>query len=221
MDQLLLRLDRLRHYRFLQIFTIYLRYLIGGGFVIAAIGMGKFSDEELLISQPGVPIESLSPIGQFFRVMATSGLYWNFIGWSQILTGILLITQRYSKAGALVFLGMILNIFVITVSYHFQGTPVVTGLMLLAAIYLLMWDADSFQTIFRDPGRVGKHYPQPLLIKRPLWTITGCVMVVVVIALAMLKVNVLIQFAAAFGVGFGAFLIYIFPFKQGQPLQSD
>jgi hypothetical protein len=34
-------IDHWKQKSFLQIFTIYLRYLIGGAFVIAAFGMGK------------------------------------------------------------------------------------------------------------------------------------------------------------------------------------
>ncbi|HET6668759.1 MAG TPA: hypothetical protein VFH15_00875 [Pyrinomonadaceae bacterium] len=43
---------------------------------------------------------------------------------------------------------LILNIFVITVSMHFTGTPVITGLMLLANIYLLCWDYDRLKRVF-------------------------------------------------------------------------
>jgi len=42
-----------------------------------------------------------------------------------------------------------LNVFFITISYDFRGTPVVTGLMLLATVYLLIWDYD------RGRGLVG------------------------------------------------------------------
>src|ERR1043165_269514 len=97
MDRLITIVNYFRQFKTLQIFTIYLRYLIGGAFVIAAFGMGKFNNQELLISSPGVSIEKLEPIQQFFRVMATSGLYWKFIGWSQVIAGVLLMTQRFAK----------------------------------------------------------------------------------------------------------------------------
>src|SRR5687768_16003189 len=109
MDKFISLINYFRQFTFLQIFTIYLRYLIGGAFVIAAFGMGKFNNQELLISSPGVSIEKLEPIQQFFRVMATSGLYWKFIGWSQVIAGALLMTQRFSKIGAAIFFGLILN----------------------------------------------------------------------------------------------------------------
>ena len=95
-------IEKCKQLSFLQVFTVYLRYLIGGAFVIAAFGMGKFSSQELLISNPGASIETLEPLQQFFRVMATSGLYWQFIGLSQVIAGGLLMTQRFSKLGAVI-----------------------------------------------------------------------------------------------------------------------
>jgi hypothetical protein len=75
MDSFIGFIEKCKQKSFLQIFTIYLRYLIGGAFVIAAFGMGKFNGQQLLISSPGAGIETLDPLQQFFRVMSTSGLY--------------------------------------------------------------------------------------------------------------------------------------------------
>ena len=49
-------------------------------------------------------------------------------------------TQLFATLGAVLFLPIMLNIFVITISYYFAATPVITGLMLLANVYLLVWD---------------------------------------------------------------------------------
>ena len=142
MGTFLLRLDQLKQKPFLQIFTIYVRYLIGGAFIIAAIGMGKLGGPKVdIMGASAAPLnDSISRIALFFKVMQESGLYWSFIGWSQIIAGVLLISQRFSKLGAAIFFGLILNIFIITLSYDFRGTPIITGLMLLAttcrSIYL-------------------------------------------------------------------------------------
>jgi hypothetical protein len=55
------------------------------------------------------------------------------------------VIPRTATLGALMFFPLIVNIFVITVSLHFQGTPIITGLMLLANIYLLCWDYDKLK----------------------------------------------------------------------------
>ena len=62
---------------------------------------------------------------------------------------VLLLIPRTATLGALVYFPLILNIFVITVSLHFTGTPVITGLMLIACIYLLCWDADKLKSLIR------------------------------------------------------------------------
>jgi len=61
------------------------------------------------------------------------------------------LTQRYSKLGAAAFYSIILNIFVITLSHEFGGTPIITGLMLLANTLLLLWDWNSFRIFFNQP----------------------------------------------------------------------
>lgn len=136
-----------------QIFAIYTRYLIGGTFVFASLikikGL-RFTSE----SGAEHPIHSA---WHFFETLYQSGVYWKFIGFGQLVAGFLLMTQRYAKLGALVNFPIILNIFIITLSYDFAYTPVVTGLMLLANLFLLVWDWNTFQI---------------LVNRRPVWETT-------------------------------------------------
>lgn len=130
-----------------QLFIIYTRYLIGGAFVFASpikIKGMRFTSN----SGADEPIDSA---WHFFETMYQSGLYWQFIGWGQLIAGGLLMTQRYAKLGAIVFFPIIANIFVITISYDFAGTPVVTGLMLLATVMLIVWDWDSLRVLVNQP----------------------------------------------------------------------
>lgn len=210
-------IEKCKQLTFLQVFTVYLRYLIGGAFVIAAFGMGKFSSQELLISNPGASIETLEPLQQFFRVMATSGLYWQFIGLSQVIAGGLLMTQRFSKLGAVIFFGLILNIFIITVSYGFNGTPVVTGLMLLASTFLLFWDLNSFQFIVRQTKPENFITPNKLLIAdHPFWMVLGTLMLTTIFTMALLKINIVLQLGTVFIEGLVAFIVFFAFRKQFQ-----
>lgn len=221
MDKIISIIAWFRQFGFLQIFTLYSRYLIGGAFVIAAFGMGKFNNQELLISSPGVSIEKLDPIQQFFRVMATSGLYWKFIGWSQVIAGVLLMTQRFAKVGAALFFGMILNIFVITLSYGFRGTPLVTGLMLLAATYLIIWDFDSFQFMFRKPV-ASRIVTQPLQIAdRTYWSIVGVLMFMLIILCVVLGYSALYQLTGCFLIGLASFLLFFTAFYKKDAATSS
>lgn len=215
MDAFIGFIERCKQQSFLQIFTIYLRYLIGGGFVIAAFGMGKFSGQQLQISSPGAGIETLEPLQQFFRVMSTSGLYWQFIGLTQVIGGGLLMTQRYARLGAIIFFALISNIFIITVSYGFRGTPIITGLMLLATTFLILWDLNSFQFILRKPSRENLKESKELLVAdHPFWMLVGTIMLITIIAMGLLKVNTAVQLVSVFIEGLLAFVIFLIPLRR-------
>lgn len=211
-------IERCKQLAFLQVFTVYLRYLIGAGFVIAAFGMGKFSGQQMLISNPGTSFETLAPVQQFFRVMADSGLYWQFIGLTQVIGGGLLMTQRYAKLGAIIFFALILNIFVITISYGFKGTPVVTGLMLLATSFLLLWDLNSFQFMFRAPVKENIQMTSKLVIaSHPIWTVLGVLMLITIAVLVFLEMTLTFQLIAVFMEGLLTFIIFFSFRRQLQP----
>jgi hypothetical protein len=115
----------------MQLAVIDTRYLVGGAFVFASLVKIKGHR----FTQMEGTVAGHNP-GYFFEMMYQSGLYWQFIGWVQLGAGLLLLTQRYALPGELVYLSIIADIFVITVSCDFGGTPVITGLMLLAG---LLW----------------------------------------------------------------------------------
>lgn len=199
-------IDHLKQKTFLQIFTIYLRYLIGGAFVIAAFGMGKVTGTSNLVYSMDKPIQDLEPLQQFFRVMADSGLYWKFIGWTQIVAGFLLMTQRFARLGALIFFGLILNIFIITVAYKFTGTPIITGLMLLATLYLLVWDLRSLQFLVRDdvqPVQVSLS-----VIQSSYWMWLGLLMFITIVFFAVFNPNIFIELGVPFIEGLIAFIVF-------------
>jgi hypothetical protein len=212
-------LDKLKQKTFLQIFTIYLRYLIGGAFVIAAFGMGKISGTSNLMYSMDKPIQDLQPIQQFFRVMTDSGLYWKFIGWTQIIAGFLLMTQRFARLGALIFFGLILNIFIITVAYEFKGTPVVTGLMLLATTYLLVWDLRALQFLVRDDV-------QPVRLSLPViqssyWMWLGLLMFITIVTFVILSPNIFIELGIPFIEGLIAFIVFFTVGKKFRTAQVN
>jgi len=196
---------------FLQIFTIYIRYLIGGAFIMAAFGMGKIDGTSNLIGSMDEPIQDLMPLQQFFRVMTDSGLYWKFFGWAQIVAGMLLMTQWLAKVGALIFFSIILNIFVVTLSYDFAGTLLVTALMLLATVYLIIWDMRTFLILVND----NLVFSKPILSVHdsPFWVLLGVVLLVSVLVCASLKIHLLIQITLCIGEGFAG-LLYFFIVHQ-------
>ena len=149
-------LDRLhagvRQSVWLRRFTVLTRVLLALGFLPS--GLTKLSGNRFTIL--GID----NPVGFFFEAFYRSGFYWNFIGASQLAAAALLVVPRTATLGALVYFPIILNIFVITVSIGFQGTPFITGLMLLANLYLLCWDYDRLKCLFA--GQPPQPQPQPV-----------------------------------------------------------
>jgi hypothetical protein len=154
-----------------QLFIIYTRYLIGGAFVFASLIKIK---GHRFTSQSG----ELNPINSawhFFETMYQSGLYWKFIGIGQLIAGFFLMTQRFSKLGALLNLPIILNIFIITLSYYFAYTPVVTGLMLISNLLLILWEWNEIKILFNFKPVIDKNIR---LEKDYSWQILGLILFV-------------------------------------------
>ena len=51
------------------------------------------------------------------------------------MAGLLLLTQRCALLGALAYVSIMANILVITLSYDFGGTPIITGLLLAGLLH--------------------------------------------------------------------------------------
>ncbi|MGG5208608.1 DoxX family protein [Chryseobacterium sp. MIQD13] len=147
-----LRTNRWNHW-----IIIHLRYLVA--FAFFPSGLTKLMGNRFTV------LSTDTPIGYFFEAMYRTGFYWNFLGFCQIAAGILLMTQRYALLGALMFLAILSNIWVITISLSFTGTWVITSLMMVAIIILLIWDHHKLMPIlsynrsvtvkpYPDAGRV-------------------------------------------------------------------
>lgn len=174
---------QLKNKIWLQIFIIYSRYLIGGAFVYSSIVKIKglrFTS----VDGSNYPINS--PF-HFFETMYQTGIYWQFLGWGQLIAGLLLMTQRYSKLGALLFVAIISNIFVITFSIPgFSGTPIVTGLMLLATLMLVIWDWDVIKILLNIPPDINS---TKRLENLKTWEMTGLALFLVTVGVKVFNVN--------------------------------
>lgn len=124
-----------------QKFTDFMRVILSVGFF--APGMHKLM---------GIPFTNLpldNPIGALFNALYQTGFYYRFLGAAQVLAAILVLFRRTTTLGALLFFGITLNVFIITISIPFGiGTPIVTGLMFLASLYLVCWDYDKLKLLF-------------------------------------------------------------------------
>lgn len=133
--------------------TLGTRVLLAVGFI--PTGMVKLLGRRFTLLSPQ------SEIGGFFETLYRSGPYWRFLGLAQVLAGLLVLWRTTATLGAVAFFAIMLNVFFITISYDFRGTPVVTGLMLLATVYLLLWDYDRLRGLFGLGAEEGAHVPPP------------------------------------------------------------
>ena len=123
-----------------QKFTDFTRVILSVGFF--APGMHKL----LGIQFTNLPLDN--PIGAFFNALFQTGFYYRFLGAAQVLAAILVLFRRTATLGALMFFGITLNVFIVTISIPFgSGTPIVTGLMFLASLYLVCWDFDKLKPL--------------------------------------------------------------------------
>jgi len=128
-----------RSSRLLLRFTVFTRILLAAGFI--PTGLVKMLGRRFTT----MPVDE--PIGAFFEAMYQTGMFWNFIGATQVVAGALLLVPRCAHVGALLFLPVVVSINVINVALGFGLTSVITFLMTLAVLYLLLWDYDRFRGI--------------------------------------------------------------------------
>ncbi|SDJ36867.1 DoxX family membrane protein [Chryseobacterium jejuense] len=171
-----MKFDRLRTNRFNHWMIIHLRYLLG--FAFFPSGLVK------LLGERFTSISTDHPIGYFFEALYQSGFYWNFLGLAQITAGILLMTQRFATLGSLLFLTILTNIWIITMSLSFVGTWMITSLMMIAVLILIIWDQHKFLPVFNyNKASTVKEYPDPGYN----WIIAGVIYAISFIVLYMLN----------------------------------
>lgn len=212
-------IDFLKQQILVKLFVIYLRYLIGFAFVFASIV--KIRGERF------TSIPASEPVGYFFEAMYQSGFYWNFLGWAQLISGALLMSQRFSTVGAMVFFPVILNVCLITHSVDFgSGTPTITTLMLLGTTFLLLWDYKKWMILFQRDHTIYLDMtkePEDKLMNDGIWTIAGVLFVLLTVTIQLVGANqttTLIWIVAMLGVGISGFVVGLFRHRKRMRIQS-
>lgn len=161
---------RVRTYYPLNLMVWLTRYLLAFAFIPS--GMKK------VLGQRFTNIGTDNPIGYFFEALFRTGMYWNFLGWGQLIAAILMMTQLFSTLGNLIFFFIVSNIFIITVSMHFTGTWLIALLMLFASTCLLLWDANRLQYIIVRKGFLEIRQDVKLPEASRIWQISGILLFV-------------------------------------------
>jgi hypothetical protein len=123
--------------------TLGLRFLLSMAFI--PTGLVK------LFGLPFSNLGSSNPVGVFFDMLLSTGVYWQFLGGMQVLAGILVMFNRTLALGSILFTGIMLNILFITIGVGFGNTAYLAFMMVLGCFWLCFWEWGKLRVLFFDP----------------------------------------------------------------------
>ena len=150
----------LKRNKWLRYFAIFCRIALALGFIPS--GIVKVRGERF------TALPSNHPLGHYFDALHLTGYYYTFLGVGQLVTALLLLIPRTALLGAMLYFPMILNICVLTYAVRFEGTRIAT-LMLLANLFLLVWDYDRLRHVLPFRPTDADHHVLDKNSKFPAW----------------------------------------------------
>jgi hypothetical protein len=156
-------------------FAVFCRIVLAASFLPA--GFVKIMGERFA---EGLPHNN--PLGHYFDALLLTGYYYTFIGIAQVIIAILLLIPRTAFLGALMYFPVILNICVLTYATRFDGTRLVT-MMVLASLFLLIWDYNRLKYIlpFKQPKTDIPVIKKPLGVRLRIIFFGGCIALLAII----------------------------------------
>lgn len=124
--------------RWYWLFSIFCRLTLSFAFIVA--GMVKIVDERFASG-----LSEIHPMGAYLEALHHTGYYYTFIGIAQVVAAVLLLIPRTVTLGALLYLPIIVNICLLSFAVRFEGSIVTSPLMVLANLYLLVWNYDRLR----------------------------------------------------------------------------
>lgn len=148
--------------------NLYVRFSLG----TAMIGYGAF---KVISSQfPAPTLDRLmqsygesSPMGLLWTFMGASEAYTMFVGFAEMISGILLFPRKTTTFGALMSIGVLSNVVALNFSYDVP-VKLYSSHLLAMAIFLLLPDVRRLVNFFilNRPAECARVQP---LFRRPLW----------------------------------------------------
>ncbi|MEB8330509.1 DoxX family protein [Flavobacteriaceae bacterium KMM 6897] len=166
--------------RWYWLFSIFCRLALAYAFIVA--GLVKIVGERFASG-----LSVIHPMGAYLEALHHTGYYYTFIGIAQVVAAVLLIIPRTVTLGALLYLPIIVNIWLLSFALRFEGSIVTSPLMVLANLYILIWNYDRLKYIlpfkrFSNYGIIEK--PASYSNTFPFMFFTG-VIITIGIALAL------------------------------------
>lgn len=151
-DQVYLKIKGNRWYWY---FSIFCRLTLAFAFIVA--GMVKITGERFA---NGLSINH--PMGAYLEALHHTGYYYTFIGIAQVTAAMLLLIPRTITLGALLYFPIIVNIWLLSMAVRFEGSVVTSPLMVLANLYILVWNYDKLKYILPF-----KRFPNYGIVEKP------------------------------------------------------
>lgn len=113
------------------------------GYIFFSAGMAKLLDGQF----PGIigPVWLEAELAKYGL-----GLFARFIAYSQIIVGLLVMSQRFATVGAVMLFPIIMTTLMVTISLEWRGTPYVLGFFLLLNAILLLADYHKLKFLLTD-----------------------------------------------------------------------
>ncbi|MDX1943740.1 MAG: hypothetical protein SFU99_24445 [Saprospiraceae bacterium] len=122
------------------------------GYIFFSAGMAKLLDGQF----PGI----IGPVWLEERLAEYGlGLFARFIAFSQVIVGLLVLSQRFATVGAVMLFPIITTTLMVTISLEWRGTPYVLGFFLLLNAILLLADYHKLKFLLTDQPAVLKTIP--------------------------------------------------------------
>jgi len=162
---------KIKENRWYWLFSIFCRLTLAFAFIAA--GMVKILGERFASG-----LSTIHPMGAYLEALHQTGYYYTFIGIAQVVAAILLIIPRTVTLGALLYLPIIVNIWLLSYAVRFEGSFVTSPLMVLANLYILAWNYDKLKYIlpFKTFSNLGIiELPKKYSNKFPFLFFTGVI----------------------------------------------
>ncbi len=166
-------MDAERKKRSSHIFIIVLRYLLGFAFLPA--GLKK------VFGQPFTDPEKTGAFHEFLHAFHDTGVFYYFVGVTQLLAAFLLLTQRYATVGSLLLAPTLAAILVFCWSTLVIPTATVVTLMAGGTLLLLLWDIERWRTVFASDNTLTEVAVPGIhpSLQRGVWE--GCGLVIILL----------------------------------------
>ena len=125
--------------RYLRVFSWLVRLALAAGFIPS--GMVKILGERF------TALPDYHPMGAYLEALHHTGWYYTSIGVFQVLAALLLLIPRTAVLGLFIYLPIILNITLLSLSVRFDGSLVTAPLMVVACLFLLLWHFEQWKFI--------------------------------------------------------------------------